>query len=145
MDCSPIRLLSPWDSPGKNTEVGSHALLRRIFLTQGAYLHLLWLLHCRQILYCWATGEAHRNEMGFIIIEVRIGKLDHILGRFYRLWGWCVCLTLIESLTLMTIIFFRIFTTTSFLCWVELRKKDFGPVLEEGFKVAGETSQVAQW
>ena len=43
------------DSPGKNTGVGCHALLQGIFLTQG------WnpcLLHCRQIIYRWATGEA---------------------------------------------------------------------------------------
>ena len=25
----------PWDSPGKNTGLGCHALLQRIFLTQG--------------------------------------------------------------------------------------------------------------
>ena len=29
------RLLCPWDSPGKKTEVGCHALLQGIFLTQG--------------------------------------------------------------------------------------------------------------
>ena len=29
-----------------------------IFLNQGLNAHLLWLLHCRQILYHWATGEA---------------------------------------------------------------------------------------
>ena len=28
-------LLCPWDSPGKNTGVGCHALLQGIFLTQG--------------------------------------------------------------------------------------------------------------
>ena len=28
-----------------------HALLQGIFLTQGSNLRLLWLLHCRQILY----------------------------------------------------------------------------------------------
>ena len=43
----PTRLLCPWDSPGKNTGVGCHALLQGIFPTQG-----LGLLHCRQILYC---------------------------------------------------------------------------------------------
>ena len=37
-----------WDSPGKNTGVGSHFLLQGIFLTQGLSLGLL---HCRQILY----------------------------------------------------------------------------------------------
>ena len=51
MDCTrkPTRFLCSWDSPGKNTGVGSHSLLQRIFLTQG------WnpgLLHCRWILYC---------------------------------------------------------------------------------------------
>ena len=47
----PSRLLCPWDSPGKNTGVGVHFLLQRIFPTQGLNLHLLCLLHCRQILY----------------------------------------------------------------------------------------------
>ena len=32
---SPTRLLSPWDSPGKTTRVGRHALLQGIFPTQG--------------------------------------------------------------------------------------------------------------
>ena len=43
----PTRLLCPWDSPGKNTGVGCHALLQRIFPTQGSNPGLL---HCRQIL-----------------------------------------------------------------------------------------------
>ena len=37
----PARLLCPWDSLGKNTGVGHHALLQRIFLTLGSNLHLL--------------------------------------------------------------------------------------------------------
>ena len=48
MDCSPSRLLCPWDFPGKNTEVGCHFLLQRIFLTQGLNSDLP---HCRHILY----------------------------------------------------------------------------------------------
>ena len=36
------------DSPGKNTGVGCHALLERIFLTQGSNPGFP---HCRQILY----------------------------------------------------------------------------------------------
>ena len=51
----PARLLCPWDSPGKNTGVGCHALFQEIFPTQGSNLHLL---HCRQILYHWATRKA---------------------------------------------------------------------------------------
>ena len=42
------RILCPWNSPGKNTGVGSHSLLQDIFLTQGLNLGLV---HCRQILY----------------------------------------------------------------------------------------------
>ena len=42
----PTRLLCPWNSPGKNTGVGSHSLLQGIFLTSN-----LGLLHCRQTVY----------------------------------------------------------------------------------------------
>ena len=44
----PTRLPCPWDSPGKNTGVGCHFLLQRIFSTQGSNLGLP---HCRQMLY----------------------------------------------------------------------------------------------
>ena len=37
----PARLLYPWDSPGKNTGVGCHALLQGIFPTQGSNPGLL--------------------------------------------------------------------------------------------------------
>ena len=47
----PSRPLCPWNSPGKNTGVGCHALLQRIFPTQGLNLYHLCLLHCRWILY----------------------------------------------------------------------------------------------
>ena len=39
------RLFCPWDSPGKNTGLGSHFLLQGIFLTQGLNPRLLYLLH----------------------------------------------------------------------------------------------------
>ena len=42
-----IRLLCPWDSPGKNTAVGCRFLLQGIFPTQGLKLRLLHLLHWR--------------------------------------------------------------------------------------------------
>ena len=51
----PTRFLCPWDSLGKSTEVDCNALLQGIFPTQGSNLGLL---HCRQILYRWATREA---------------------------------------------------------------------------------------
>ena len=44
----PTRLLCPWDSLGKNTGVGCHALLQGIFLIQGLNPGLL---NFRQIPY----------------------------------------------------------------------------------------------
>ena len=41
-----------------NTGVGCHTLFQGIFLIQGLNTSLLCLLHCRQILYFWATREA---------------------------------------------------------------------------------------
>jgi len=73
----PTQLLCPWNSPGKNTGVGCHALLQGIFPTQGSNPCLLWLLqllHCRQILYRWATREAP-----YRILPVRI-LLSYFIG-----------------------------------------------------------------
>ena len=50
-----FRLLCPCDSLGKNTGMGCHAFLQRIFPTQGSTLHLP---HCRQTFYPRATWEA---------------------------------------------------------------------------------------
>ena len=47
-DCSPPRLLCPGDFPGKNSGMGCHFLLQRIFPTQGLNPGLP---NCRQILY----------------------------------------------------------------------------------------------
>ena len=44
--------LCQWDSLGKNTGGGYHALLHGIFLTQGSNMRLL---RDRQLLYCWLT------------------------------------------------------------------------------------------
>ena len=49
MDCSPLGLCCPWDSPRKTPGVYKHSFLQRIFLTQGLNLSLL---HYRRILYC---------------------------------------------------------------------------------------------
>ena len=45
------RLLRPWGFSGKDTGVGCHFLLQRIFPIQGSNPHLLCLLHCRRVLY----------------------------------------------------------------------------------------------
>ena len=44
----PVRLICPWNSPGKNTEMGCHSFFQGIFLTQGSNPDRP---HCRQILY----------------------------------------------------------------------------------------------
>jgi len=48
MDCSPPGSFIHGDSSDKNTGVGCHALLQRIFPTQGlnpSFLHCKWILH----------------------------------------------------------------------------------------------------
>ena len=57
----PARLLCPWVSPGKNTGANCHFLLQKMFLTRVSNPSLLRLLHCRRILYHWATVEALYN------------------------------------------------------------------------------------
>ena len=54
----PTRLLCPWDFLGKNTGVGCHFLLQKIFLTQGLNSNLLCLLRSRQILCPLSCQEA---------------------------------------------------------------------------------------
>ena len=55
----PTRLLCPLKSPGKNTGVREDSLPQGIFPTQGLNLGLL---HCRQILYHWATRETPKGK-----------------------------------------------------------------------------------
>ena len=80
MDC-------PWNSPGKNTGVGHHSILQRIFPTQGLNPGFL---HCRQILY-------HLNHQGtplfwyniIIILGINIPTLC-----MHVCWVIKLCLTL---------------------------------------------------
>ena len=56
-------LLCTWNSPGKNTGVGSQSLLQGIFPTQVSNPGLL---HCKQIFYCLVTKEApYKNTAGY--------------------------------------------------------------------------------
>ena len=61
----PARFLCPWNSPGKNTDVGCLSFLQGIFPTQVLNLGLL---HCRQILY-------HLSHQGSLITVLFIWKL----------------------------------------------------------------------
>ena len=76
MDCSPPGTSIHWDSPGKNTGSGCHALFQGIFPIQGSNPGLL---NCRQILYClrhqgslsmyrykWSCFSTHSSLLFFI-------------------------------------------------------------------------------
>ena len=54
----PHGLYSPWNSPGRNTRVGSLSLLQGIFPTQGSHPGLP---HCRQILYHLSHNASPRT------------------------------------------------------------------------------------
>ena len=73
------RLLCPWDSPGKNTEVGSHSLLQGIFPTQGSNPHLLCLLHCWWILHLLNHQENLRSDLVIIVSEKSGHCLDQVM------------------------------------------------------------------
>ena len=62
----PAGLLCPWNSPGKNTEVG-HALLQGIFLTQGSNPALL---HYRQVLNVYSVQNLlyFSNSIAFSLL-----------------------------------------------------------------------------
>ena len=47
----PTSLLCPWDSSGRNTAMGCHALIQGFFLTQGSNPPLLHFCIGRKILY----------------------------------------------------------------------------------------------
>ena len=74
-------LLCPWNSPGKNTRVGSHSLLHGILPTQESNPHLL---HCKRILYHLSHQESPHST---------IHKLKHIWTTDYSyfLWSECLC------------------------------------------------------
>ena len=58
MDCSLLGSSVHGDSPGKNTEVGCHALLQRIFPTQRSNPGLM---HCGHILYHLSHQRSTQN------------------------------------------------------------------------------------
>ena len=61
----PTRLLCPWDSPGKNTGVGCHALLQGIFPIQGLNPSILHLLH-------WEVGSLPLAPLGKPLFNIFI-------------------------------------------------------------------------
>ena len=83
--------------PGKNTGVGCHILLQGIFPTQGSNLHLLRPMHCRRILYCWATRKPLVSVSGLLFVAVYrllIVVVSLVVEhRLYGLWATVVAAT----------------------------------------------------
>ena len=71
----PHGLNSPWDSPVKNTRVGSHSLFQGIFSTQGSNLGLL---HCTQILYQLSHQESHNTKVGSLCLLQQISPTQEL-------------------------------------------------------------------
>ena len=63
----PARFLCPWDSPGRNTGVGCHFLLQRIFPAQRSKPGLL---HCRRILYHLSHQGSHLSHRAYEIHRI---------------------------------------------------------------------------
>ena len=88
----PTRLLRPWDSLGKNTGAGCHALLQGVFFTQGSNLGLL---HCRQILYCLS----HQGILYIVVYKISISQSTHLAP--FPHWYPYLCYLCLVSLFLL--------------------------------------------
>ena len=80
----PTRLLCPWNSPGKNTGMGCHALLQGIFPTQGLNL-------CLSCLLFWQEGSLPGKALCAwgVINCVCFFKWDSSRLLCYRLYLFC--------------------------------------------------------
>ena len=78
----PHGVLSPWNSPGTNTGVGSLSCLQGIFPTQGLNPGLP---HCRQILYQLSHQGSPRNPAGSSLNSTS-PRLDSSLFPLAGLW-----------------------------------------------------------
>ena len=73
MDCSPSGSSIHGDSPGKNTGVGCHSLLHRIFPTQGLNPGLP---HCRQIFYQFQYFGHLMQTANSLVKSLMLGKTE---------------------------------------------------------------------
>ena len=90
----PTRLRRPWDSPGKNTGVGCHALLHGIFLTHGPNPGILCLLHWQ--VGSWPLAPLGKEVMMVDTAQFKACQKDPVFPLCFSL---CVSLSLSISLT----------------------------------------------
>ena len=101
----PIRLLCPWDSPGKSAAVDCHFLLQGIFPTQELNPGLP---HCRQTLYRLSHQGRPRNSNW---IGLGLHHRNCLVKTVYMHWwhhrpGWEMLLSLFD-------VFILLFTCTN--------------------------------
>ena len=103
-----MRLLSSWNSPGKNTGEGCHALLQGIFLTQGSNPCLLRLLHWQAVSLfleppgkpCMHAPAVKYCEFPTLCHPHRPGQQNHTHGNTQR--PVCSCSTESQAMQQLT-------------------------------------------
>ena len=105
-----------WDSPGKNTGVGCHCLLKGIFPTQG----LNPGLHCRQVLHCLSYRGAQ-----ILLTVLFFNTCLSLFIDFYFISFFSFQHTTVTVLTISTILIFNsadikyiIVSRLMFLAWL---------------------------
>ena len=78
------RLLCPWNSPGKNTGVGSYSFFQWIFWSWG--LNPV-LSHCRQILYRLSHQGSPSNEIPWINLKEWSQYMCISIPTWKNCWG----------------------------------------------------------
>ena len=86
----PIRLLCPWNSPGRNTGVGCHAFLQGIFPTQESNPRFLRLLHWQVDSLPLAPPWSLSSSMGDIGVARAFCAVlhEHLEGELSDLTFW---------------------------------------------------------
>ena len=112
----PVRLLCPWDSPGKNTGEGCHVLLQGIFPAQRFCTHLLhWradslpseplgkaLDYLEYLIQCKFYVNSCKYNVNTMGIVARVWQIEVLLlelsGIFFFFSPWIFSSQLVESL-----------------------------------------------
>ena len=96
----PTSLLCPWDSPGKNTGMGCHSLLQKIFPTQGSnpvsfiagkffshHVTCKYFLPCSRSSFYFVSGFLETLLSILLDIYPEGELLDYMVIPFLTLWG----------------------------------------------------------
>ena len=83
----PVRLYFLWKFPGKDTGVGCHFLLQRIFPTQGSNLRLLhWQVDSLSLSHLGST-DTHTDTK-----TIRTNEFNKVARYKINIWRWVVFL-----------------------------------------------------